>query len=248
MKNVAFISTRPVKTNLVDQTFYEKNNVTFLHHPLTEIVSLNEYAEFDLILQDLSSYHHLIFISTNAVNFFVARMNFHHLTLPNSLIISCIGPSTKKLLQETFDSKVFCPRDSFDSEHLLKSDIFSGIKNHKILIIRGKGGRGTLRKGLVKKGGLVTYGECYSRNYLRLNLEKIKESIDRFDNIFMLVTSYESAKKLMQHKLTDHLSWLSSVHVIANHIRIKNELSIFASITITDDLSHESIVRIINKN
>ena len=68
MKDVALISTRPVRKE-ISPTFYEKNNVTFLPCPLTEILSLKEYEEFDLILQNLSSYHHLIFISTNAVDF-----------------------------------------------------------------------------------------------------------------------------------------------------------------------------------
>ena len=247
MKDVALISTRPVRKE-ISPTYYEENNVTFLPFPLTEILPLKEYEEFDLILQNLSSYHHLIFISTNAVDFFVARMNFYHITLPSSLIISCIGPSTKKLLQENFNTPVFYPRESFDSEHLLKSDIFSDIKNQKILIIRGIGGRETLRKGLEKKGGLITYGECYTRKYLQIDLEEVRKSTYEFNRIFMLITSYESAKKFMQHNITDHLGWLKSIHVIVNHIRLKNELNIFSNITITEDLSNDSILRILQKN
>jgi len=64
----------------------------------------------------------------------------------------------------------------------------------------------------------------------------------------MLITSYESAKKFMQHNITDHLSWLKSIHVIVNHIRLKNELNIFSNITITEDLSNDSILRILKKN
>ena len=106
--------------------------------------------------------------------------------------------------------------------------------SQKILIIRGIGGRETLRKGLEKKGGLITYGECYTRKYLQIDLEEVRKSTYEFNRIFMLITSYESAKKFMQHNITDHLGWLKSIHVIVNHIRLKNELNIFSNLFISN--------------
>ena len=68
--NIALISTRPYEKNIALFKELKSANVLLLNHPLTEIKPLEDYSKFDLILSNLNNYQHIIFISTNAVNFF----------------------------------------------------------------------------------------------------------------------------------------------------------------------------------
>ena len=72
--NIALISTRPYEKNIALFKELKSANVLLLNHPLTEIKPLEDYSKFDLILSNLNNYQHIIFISTNAVNFFVKRL------------------------------------------------------------------------------------------------------------------------------------------------------------------------------
>ena len=98
-KNIALISTRPYEKNIDLFKKLKNKNILLLNHPLTEIKPLQNYAKFDLILRNLNNYQHIIFISTNAVNFFVTRLKILQIKLPKNIIYSSIGPKTKEVLK-----------------------------------------------------------------------------------------------------------------------------------------------------
>ena len=244
-KTIALISTRPLKK--YRETITPKNNYNFtiIDQPLSKITPLKDYSSFDTILEDINKFHHIIFISTNAVCFFIDRLNKNKISIPNHLKFSCIGPSTKKLIENSLKKNVYCPSDIFDSEHLLKHPIFNNIKNQNILIIRGIGGRETLKEGFESKEANVIYGECYKREYLSINLKKIKESIQKFDRVYLLISSLESARKFMSHNINQNLQWLNSINFIVNHQVIKDELQPFSKVIITNNISLISLQKIL---
>ena len=116
-----------------------------------------------------------------------------------------------------------------------------------ILIIRGKGGRETLKEGFESKKANVIYGECYNREYLSINLTKIKKTVQNFDQVYLLITSLESARKFMNHNINQNLDWLNSINFIVNHQVIKNELQPFSKVSITDNISLISLQKIIEE-
>ena len=246
-KSIALISTRPLKKG--HETIGPKDNYKFtiIDQPLSKITPLKDYSSFDTVLEGINKFHHIIFISTNAVYFFVDRLNKNKISIPNHLKFSCIGPSTRKFIENSLKKDVYCPSDIYDSEHLLKHPIFNNIKNKNILIIRGKGGRETLKKGFESREANVIYGECYNREYLSLNLTKIKESVQNFDQVYLLITSLESARKFMSHNINQNLDWLNSINFIVNHQVIKNELQPFSKVSITDNISLISLQKIIEE-
>ena len=251
-KNVALISTRPYERNIALFKELENKNILLLNHPLTEIKALENYTEFDLVLHNLGNYQHIIFISTNAVHSFVERFKNLKVRLPNHIIFSSIGPKTKEALESEFDISVNCPEDNYDSEHLIKNKIFNNLQNKKVLIIRGTGGRETLKYMLEEKGAEVDYGECYIRNYLQIEQEKLNRELKNCTAIFILISSYGSALHLHQSPG----QWIGDYKTkfIVNHKKIELSLrsghfeSRLEDVIVTNDLSAKSLWEIIQNN
>jgi uroporphyrinogen-III synthase len=88
----------------------------------------------------------------------------------------------------------------FDSEHLLKEKIYNNVEGQKILIIRGEGGRETLKNALEEKGAIVNYGECYVRKYVDIDLNRLKNDLVNYHHQFILFSSTNSAKHFI-HQL-----------------------------------------------
>ena len=246
-KSIALISTRPLKKDL--ENIEPKNNYKFtiIDQPLSKITPLQDYSTFDSILESIYQFHHIVFISTNAVYFFIDRLNKNKISIPNHLRFSCIGTSTRKFIENALKKNVNCPSDIYDSEYLLKHAIFNNIKNKNILIIRGKGGRETLKEGFESKEANVVYGECYNREYLSINLTKIKKTVQNFDQVYLLITSLESAIKFMSHNINQNLDWLNSINFIVNHQVIKNELQPFSKVFVTNNISLISLQKIMEE-
>jgi len=246
-KNVVLISTRPYEKNMVLLKELEGTNISLLNYPLTKIEPLKDYAKFDSLLNNLKNYQHIIFISTNAVHFFVERFKSLVIKLPDHIIFSSIGPTTQKALENEFNINVYCPEKTYDSKHLIKNKIFNNIQNKKVLIIRGEGGREVLKDMLEKKGSEVHYGECYIRNYVPINLNKLQNEAKSYNSIFLIISSYESAKYFLTQNNAHNWDWLQSVNIIVNHSRIKDALSLISkNIVVTNNLSKDSLLHLIN--
>ena len=251
-QNIALISTRPYEKNIALLKELENKNILLLNCPLTEIKALESYAEFDSILSNLHNYQHIIFISTNAVDSFVTRFKNLKIKLPNHIIFSSIGPKTKEALENEFEISVNCPEENYDSEHLIKNNIFDNLQNKKVLIIRGKGGRETLKYMLEKKGAKVDYGECYIRNYLTIEQEKLNRELKNCTTIFILISSYGCAFQLEQSPN----QWIGDYKTkfIVNHKKIEfslrngNYRSHLDDVIVTNDLSAKSLLEIIQNN
>ena len=246
-KNVALISTRPYEKNIILLKELEGTNISLLNYPLTEIKPSKDYAKFDSLLNNLKNYQHIIFISTNAVHFFVERFKSLEIKLPDHIIFSSIGPTTQEALENEFNINVYCPEKKYDSKHLIKNKIFNNLQDKKVLIIRGKGGREVLKDMLEEKGAEVHYGECYIRNYLPINLNKLQNEAKNYNSIFLIISSYESAKHFLTQNSTHSSHWLQSVNIIVNHPRIKDTLSLISNnIVVTNDLSKNSLIHLIS--
>lgn len=245
-KKIALISTRPHKTNIKLSVDLKNSSISLLDYPLTEIYPLDNYKIFDGILKNLKIYHHIIFISTNSVHFFLERVKKQSINIPKSLIFSCIGPTTKSLLQKNLSVNIHSPENHFDSEHLLKKEILSDVRERKILIIRGKGGRETLKNELEKRGADVSYGECYIRKYVNINLFHLKKDLTKYNHKFMLISSTNSAKHLINQLIDIEKCWLHNIKIIVNHNKIRDQLSaIFKHILVSENIELQKLKELI---
>ena len=245
-KKIALISTRPQETNAQLSEELKISEIKLLSFPLTEIHPLNNYQIFDEVIENIKTYQHIIFISTNAVHFFVERVKKLSLQIPKNLIFSSIGPTTKLLLQKKLSVDVHFPIKTFDSEHLLKEKIYNNVEGQKILIIRGEGGRETLKNALEEKGGIVNYGECYVRKYVDIDLIQLKNDLVNYHHQFILFSSTNSAKHFIDQLHNIETDWLQNIKIIVNHKKIEGLLSkIFKNIFVCNNIETQNIRKLI---
>lgn len=245
-KKIALISTRPQKTNVQLSDELKNSEIELLSFPLTEIHPLNNYQIFDGVIENIKTYQHIIFISTNAVHFFLERVKKLSLQIPKNLIFSSIGPTTKLLLQKKLSVDVHFPIKTFDSEHLLKEKIYNNVEGQKILIIRGEGGRETLKNALEEKGGIVNYGECYVRKYVDIDLNQLKNDLVNYHHQFILFSSTNSAKHFIDQLHNIETGWLQNIKIIVNHKKIEGLLSkIFKNIFVCNNIDTQNIRKLI---
>ena len=106
---------------------------------------------------DFSELDTLIFISTNAVAAFAQRVNAQ--AVPKSAKIFGIGEQTVRALNDI--GVLADGADALTTEGLLQHAWFSEPRS--VLIVKGEGGRQTLRDTLVQRGSRVSSWEGYRR-------------------------------------------------------------------------------------
>lgn len=159
-------------------------------------------------LAQLESVDMLIFVSANAVRYAFPLMPD---TIPLDLQISAVGTATARTLREAGLNPTLIPQ-RMDSEGLLALPRMQAIAGQHILIVRGDGGRETLRQTLEARGARVDYVEVYRRRLPRRNPANLIQNWDRLvdvvtvtsvqilDNLFTLLGD-EGAERLRQTPL-----------------------------------------------
>lgn len=105
----------------------------------------------------------LVFISRNAVTYGWAAVGA--LVNGGERHVAAVGLGTRAELHERGVGSVIAPTLEFSSEGLLALPEFARekVKGRRIVIVRGQGGRETLKEALVKRGADVAYLEVYRR-------------------------------------------------------------------------------------
>lgn len=213
------VITRPLGqagklSNLIKES--DGETVSF---PLIEITPLNNYDAFKGTISQLDQYDWAIFISSNAVQNgmpFVSKLQ-----LPASLQFAAIGPRTAAELASFGIQNTLIPKDRFDSESLLALAQMQNIKNKKVMIFRGIGGREVLADTLKSRGAQVNFAECYQRvnpqkDLSTLTTLKKNKALDA-----IVVTSSEAMRHLLS--MAKHQDLLKNVKLCVNHARIAEE-------------------------
>lgn len=114
------------------------------------------------LVQDLGGFGHVIFISGNAVRFGLERIHDCWPQLPTGLHWYAVGAATARLLAQYGVDPVE-PGGEMTSEALLALPQLRDVAGAHILIVKGEGGRGTLRESLTARGAQVAELVCYRR-------------------------------------------------------------------------------------
>jgi len=99
-----------------------------------------------------------IYTSANAV-----EHSLRQLPRPVRTRIAAIGNATARALRSRGLDVHAVPTHRADSEGLLELPAFANVQGLRVLVLRGVGGRDTLRTTLVERGAEVTIGEVYRR-------------------------------------------------------------------------------------
>ena len=147
-------------------------------------------------LQQLDLYQHIIFTSQYAVTFSMSQIKDWWPQMPVATNWYAVGEKTAARLME-FDIKVLYPACSQNSEALLTMLSSENMCNHRIIIVKGKGGRALLKSALVSCGAVVDSFVCYCREPVHYEqTEMIKIMLQHQINV-IVATSCEIIDNLV---------------------------------------------------
>lgn len=113
----------------------------------------------------------VIFISPNAVEYGLSHV---HDLIDAGAQVAAVGPSTARALSNAGLAQPLRAREGFDSESMLALPVFRNCAGHRIVIVRGVGGRPLLIDTLRERGAKVTILEVYRRDRPTLRIEQVQ--------------------------------------------------------------------------
>jgi len=172
---------------------------------LLAVEGLNDPETIDTFLN--SHYDVVIAVSGNAVKYAQQQIN---VDWPTAIYLA-VGQSTQKQLSQVTGQIVKCPSSRFDSEGLLELEVLQSIKNKKILILRGEGGRELLEDTLIARGAKVDFLQTYKRIKIDLNGHELVNNWQQASINGVIISSVETLKQLFSLVPNSYKSWLSDL-------------------------------------
>ena len=159
--------------------------------PMLELLPLAEpdTASRQCLLH-LDGFGHVIFISANAVRFGLDWIDDYWPQLPTGLNWYAIGERTAAMLSARGLAPL-TPGDNMTSEGLLGLPTLQPVQGERVLIVRGVGGRETLRETLEARGAHVDSLVCYQRRPVSLSPGALAAVLDREGIELTLLSSGE---------------------------------------------------------
>lgn len=158
-------ATRPAHQNAAWQAQLSALGCKVLALPLLDIVPLTGNDETQRIKQHvlkLDEYQHVLFVSQNAVAEAFRWFEDYWPQLPVGIYYYGVGAKTAKSIA-AFGVPVLEAGAAMNSEALLALPELQDVRDSKILICRGQGGRPKLGEELAARGAKVDYLELYQR-------------------------------------------------------------------------------------
>lgn len=209
LKNLTILITRPAHQarSLCEQI--EKIGGQTILLPTIEIIDPPNQKVILKAMQKLNEFDIAIFTSANAVNKIASFW-----PTQNKLTIFAVGPSTAAMLLQHKIKVNYVPKNNFSSEGLLELSELNQIKNKKIALFTGAGGRTLLLDTLQHRGAMVTKIETYQRQCP--TSEAMKKLPINWQNKITLVisTSSENLQNLFNLFGENYRSWLQHIPLL----------------------------------
>ena len=201
--------------------------------PVIEIIGIEPQKWPDF---SLSQFDMLVFVSRNAVDFFVAGLKRE---IPNSVQIISVGDATAKALKNNWIKVDISPPSPAGSESLLSMPEMKDVADKKVLIVRGESGRELLAETLIARGASISYLEVYQRRLAKPSGRAIAQA-KMADCI--VITSVAGIDNLCQI-LDDEKIKAKPFIVISDRIK-QHAIGLgFQSIYVTDDVKDAAVVQ-----
>ena len=146
---------------------------------------------------DLDRVQHVIFISANAVNFSLPVIEDYWPQLPAGLHWYAVGEGTARALA-AFDVLAQTPGENMSSEGLLELPGLRDCAGQRVLIVKGQGGRDTLRVELERRGAQVDTLACYRRVRPRMAPGELAAMLARWQVDLICISSGEGLETMLR--------------------------------------------------
>ena len=174
----------------------EAQGALTLRLPAMEIKPLKDKQALAEHVGELENFDVIIFTSANAV-----RFGASFLDQKRDLKLAAIGPATARALNQAGYRVAIQPLESVDSEGLLAHPRMEHLSGHRILMIKGTGGRQLLQQELERRGATVVSADVYQRLPATPSPGVLAAVSERFANGEVQVitaTSVEAARNLLE--------------------------------------------------
>lgn len=188
--------TRSKEQNVRLQQQIARPDIPTFNVPLLQALPRPESAQLRGRILQLDHYDQIIFISRNAVVFGLPMLEAYWPQWPLNLRWLAVGSGTAAVLK-SLNVDANYP-DLASSEGLLALPQLTEVNHQKILIVRGVGGRETLRTELLKRGAEVDYLEVYERETINYAATELPDgapvvaliySAEAIAHLYRLITS-----------------------------------------------------------
>ncbi len=175
-------------------------------------------------IQNLDNYRILIFVSTNAVRHGVYWIEQYWPQFPAGVQLVAIGPGTARALSAALGQHAIHSDAGTTSEDLLQLPVFTDVRDMRIGIVRGRGGRELLAQTLQDRGAVVDYLEVYERQLAPYVAQDFGRQLQTHAINVFTVSSGESMLYLAQ-LLRDNKAQMSLIPLLVPSQRVAEQAS-----------------------
>jgi len=202
-------------------------------------------------IQQINHYDIIIFISPNAVEYGLSHIQASG-PFPQDVLIATIGQGSAKSLNNKLGQQAdIVPEKNFNSEGLLATPPLQDVKNKRILIIRGNGGREHLKDTLQQRGALVDYINVYQRIKPATASTEIEQHLQNNQIAAIVITSATSLKNLLEMVPEKARLLLLNVPLILINqrlVEVAKEAGFSNTLFITNEASDKAIIETLKQN
>lgn len=225
LDGISVLVTRPAEQGEALARAIERAGGTAIRAPMIVITGLHDGSAAGAVVRELKRFDIVIFVSRNAAEFGTALIREESESL-DGLPVFAVGLGTAASLRAQGVKQVVTPSSEFSSEGLLRLDGLSEhkIRDKRIVIFRGVGGREHLAKTLERRGAEVVYCECYERSKPALVLKAaLKKSEVKVPDIG-LATSIEVLDNLVEKIEEEGIEQLFDMQMLVVGARVAQEV------------------------
>lgn len=248
-----FINTRPANRAKKLTVFLQQHNIQVLDLPLLELLACDLSDQDRQILTQIETYQALIFISATAVSYFFKFIQSHQIALNPSNSYIAVGRKTAQTFNDYWQQFYPTPPNlltpsqfnlSENNEGLLQLPFIRDLKiGEKILLLKGKDGRGLLKNTLLEKGIIVKNVDFYQRVFpqksqqifqtLSQDLLKNRKNLTKPIVLITSLTAWQHWHGLIQSDFAP-----TAFHYLVLQHRIANSMM--------KSMQHDSLIKVID--
>lgn len=218
-----------------------------MYLPTIAIEPPRDLALFNSTLDKLGEQDWLIFISPQAVYAAVPAIRQRWPQLAPQTQFAGVGAGTAVALTNAGYTCTSLPKQNWGSEGLLELGFFQTIKDKKITIVRGEGGRDLLEKTLAERGAIVSHLIAYRRAIPTIDINPYLVLLKDHKIDAIVCASFQGVQHLKTMIGDGGWSDLARTPLIVVSERIKalaSDLG-FQRIWVAANASHQAILEII---
>lgn len=207
--------TRPAGQQAHLRALLAAEGANLFTQPCLALQALNESYEAQIkqVILHLDVYQHVIFVSTNAVDYTLPWIDQYWPQMPFPQSYYAIGKATQESLIK-WGIDAWAANKAMNSDELLELGSLQSLTGQKCLIARGLGGREYLAEQLRKRGAQVDYCQTYRRCKPEFDAEKLSRELLATKLDYVLVNSVDTLGNLLEMikpSVLRHLQQFSTV-------------------------------------